>query len=65
VQGRDCGYGQAPFDMETATGPGRMRDIETMERVRQLANVAGMMVQETRLASGLAGAGTMGLATLL
>jgi tetrahydromethanopterin S-methyltransferase subunit F len=42
-----------------------MRDIETMERVRQLANVAGMMVQETRLASGLAGAGTMGLATLL
>jgi hypothetical protein len=65
VQGRDCDYGQAPSDMVTATGPGRTRDIEMMERVRQLANVAGMMVQETRLASDLADAGMMGLATLL
>jgi hypothetical protein len=51
--------------METATGLGRKRDIEMMERVRQLVNVAGRMVQETRLASDRAGAETTGLAMLL
>jgi hypothetical protein len=51
--------------MEMATGLGRMRDIEMMERVRQLANVAGMMAQETQLASGFVDVGMRVLETLL
>jgi hypothetical protein len=65
VRVRDYGYGQVPFGMEMATGLGRMRDIEMMERVRQLANVAGMMAQETQLASGFVDVGMRVLETLL
>jgi hypothetical protein len=65
VRVRDYGYGQVPFGMEMATGLGRMHDIEMMERVRQLANVAGMMAQETQLARGFVDVGMRVLETLL